>query len=589
MDIKFNQLKGKVMKTHLYRLLFIALCFLGLYSCKEDEIESPSRLFRPIPNTVKVEGNTLTYEWKKIGGSLSYTIEISEDGSFEVEEKFSRTVEENTCMFENLKYNTQYYARVMANNSDPGKNSAWALWNEPTHTEARIVPALLNVINADDITKNSVTIYWTLDAKNPVDGALVTRQADKTQKEIMFTPAQIAAGSALIDGLDINTTYSVQLFNSLAEEDAKFYNTRTFTTLRDIPAGAIMVGPNDDLAKMFTTELASASTEIIFYLSAGANYYMLSSLERDDDGKVVRPTGGSGVAYNITKSVTFIAEPGPRPTLWVRSGKWQLKSSMAKFEINGVNVKEFVSAELGIATANSTCLFNHDARAAADGSIVIDEFNIINSDIIDLHRGLLMFYNANPLTSTITVKKITIDNCIYTSSIPETAYGFVYIRSTGTDIWNDISITNSSFYNKLSGAGLFGNVPAGALIQQRGNIKIENCTFYDYGVTANGALIIKNLTAPGVNVTVNKCLIAVSNPTTVGVFTAMGNNNTLVSSANNYYTTGWTPKTGDITLVDANISSANLFANPANGDFTIKDKNNDVYKKDIGDPRWIIK
>src|SRR5690606_2942227 len=121
---------------------------------------------------------------------------------------------------------------------------------------------------------------------------------------------------------------------------------------------------------------------------------------------------------------------------------------------------------------NSTYWFNFDSRAAGSGAITVGEFNVINSEIQGFKRGILMFNNDNAADASITINKIVLDNCIYHSGAPYQGFGVIQVTKRYTDIWNDISITNSTFYNCTSTSGLFGATSANTFIQQRGKVRI---------------------------------------------------------------------------------------------------------------------
>ncbi|MDR0844554.1 MAG: fibronectin type III domain-containing protein, partial [Tannerella sp.] len=341
------------MKTYLYAISLIVFC---LCSCTENELGEADRLFRPVPEeyTVKVTENTLTYGWKKIGGSQSYTIEVSEDATFESEVKYSATIEEDTCLFKNLRYDTEYYARVRANSADPAKNSGWAVWKNPEKTEARIVPILLKAIAGNDITRSSVTIRWSIDPENPVDGAFITRTGDSNGREILLTASQIAAGELLIEGLESNTAYSAQIFNSKAPEDEKFYNTRTFKTNREAPPGAIIVLPGADLSA-----LIDASTDgDVFFLEDGFEYRF-------------------GAGKTITKSISLIGS-SVRPEITTTS-QWGVSGTVGSIYFDGI---DFISE------GSNTYLFNSSA------AFTLQQLNYSNCTFDNYSRGLFRVQNS---------------------------------------------------------------------------------------------------------------------------------------------------------------------------------------------------
>jgi hypothetical protein len=588
MDINKNIKTMK--KLSIYFFSLIAILSLGLTSCDDDNLEQP-RLFRPQFSSMTSDANTLAIVWKMSADAESYTIEISRDQTFEKEAEFSATVSETKYTFIDLLYNTEYYIRIKANNADPGKDSNWTYYEGAVKTRARVIPTILRAIESTDIGETSVTLRWDISEEYPVDSISVVENVEGAIPfEFKLTAAQIQAGYLYVDGLNTNAFYKATVFNTKANEDARNYNTRNFRTVGP-PSEAIILEANDNFAKILEDELNNPErAELVFYLPAGANYYMFAdnSFNLDENGKILSLKGVFARNYNITKSVTIMGAPGiTRPTLWLRTGKWQITTDIANFTVDGVNVKEFISEEFNQQPSNGTYWFNLSARTAADGPITIGEFAIKNSEIKGLHRGIFMCNSDNADGASITINKITVDNCVYTSGAPHERFGVFTVHKKNINVWADISITNSTFYDCPATTGLFSITTANAMVPQRGNIVIENCTFFDFGsTTGNGGITISSLPAPGVDLKMNKCLVGVGETTNTYPFCVIGANNTL-SAVDNFHVLGWTVKTNDIPFTNSNVTAEDLFESHATGNFEIKDKDSDIYKFNIGDPRWI--
>ena len=104
------------MKTK-YIVPLLLFCLFACIACEDETTEMP-RLFRPsfIASSCFAESNTITLAWRTSGEATSYTVELSQDATFQSENLETQTVEKGKCTFANLRYETKFYARVRANN-----------------------------------------------------------------------------------------------------------------------------------------------------------------------------------------------------------------------------------------------------------------------------------------------------------------------------------------------------------------------------------------------------------------------------------------------------------------------------------------
>lgn len=584
------------MKKLIYLLPVVIFCVVGLFGCEDDEGVVP-RLFRPDFISATANGNTITYSWRAIGGATSYVIEMGQDVTFETPAEHTETVVGTKYTFTGLLYNTTYYARVKALSDDVAGESNWTVFDGQTKTEARIVPNLLQAVEPEDIGENGVTLRWTIDEANPVDSISIVRTSDEAIiREIILTEDEMTAGEYMVTELEKSTAYVATLGYTKAPADAKTYNSQSFKTAGP-PADAIMLAADDNFASILTSDLLDDSKpELVYYLPAGADYYMFEdkSLELTNDGKVVRPKGASGKVFNITKTVRIIgATNGKRPTLWLRGAKWNIEKTVnhiGVFEIDGVDLREYTTEKDG--DKGDTSLFNVDQRSDAGQPLIIGEFIIKHCDIVGIRRGVFLCNKKHAQSSPILISKIVIDHVMYdtTSDTQNTqTFGFINIEGEYTDIWADVTISNSTFYNSPKIRGLFGKPGAKNYWNQTaGSVKIQNCTFFDFAYDADKSIVdLSPLPAPGVNVDITNCLIAVSTVNSNKKSFVASGTNLRITSTNNYYVEGWEQKAGDITLLSAEMSVGNLFDSPSSGNLTIKATESDIYKKRIGDPRWI--
>lgn len=594
------------------KLIYAVSIFLGAIclftACKEEDNEMPSRLFMPefLPNSYEIEGTSIKYVWRKTTYASTYAIELSNDAEFSQIVASGETTE-TSYTFTDLLYATDYWARIKAipTNTSIG-TSKWSVTDKVT-TLSRVIPIMLYEVEAEDIELEAVTIRWNTELleEYPVDRLIITLADDATAtpvRTIDLSAEQAKQGSIRVDGLSSNTNYSVTIYNMQESEGNQHYNTRTFKTA-GAPEGSILVEPHDDLYGMILEAMEDETTDAVtFYLSAGASYFMMDSenMEQDPETSAWKPIAGKVFASpKLSKSITFIAEPGEHPTLYVKTGKWDFPATATvidKIEINGVDVKEYISEDF---PANKSCYFFNVAARSAD--LTIGEFVVRNSDI-DLPGSFWLANSANNNEAVTRIGTFIMDGCTYTSTSTGAAFGVIQGSAAGSDIFNNIIITNSTFSANPTMRGLFHR-PTANVVTDNGSITIENCTFYYFSSQSSSTptkgsgfpLIDLQSFNRNMNVTVNKCLFTNQ---IAGIVRMHASNNGTFTHESNYYTSDAADNNGNgsVTqnlkgyidnMMPVNLSSAELFANPDAGDFTIQDKSSPVYTQRIGDPRWI--
>jgi hypothetical protein len=158
-------------------------------------------------------------------------------------------------------------------------------------------------------------------------------------------------------------------------------------------------------------------------------------------------------------------------------------------------------------------------------------------------------------------------------------YAFIHVNTSPANIAskiNNIEITNSTF-SKVGYSLILHNTSSSA------SVKVENNTFYnvigntryliDYNAQTIGTFSFKN------NI-IGKTLSAAN--TARGIRYAGGN----IDAVNNYKTSDAVFAGNAIpNIADYGNTSANLFTDPENGNFLIKDSSF-TGKSTAGDPRW---
>ena len=154
------------MKTR-YIVPLLLFCLFACMACEDDKTEMP-RLFRPsfIASSCFAEDNTITLAWRTSGEATSYTVELSQDATFQSEKLETQTVEHGKCVFTNLRYETKFYARVRANNESLAITSNWTEMGSSISTLSRTIPKILYAVEGSRISETSVEIKWVVSEKD---------------------------------------------------------------------------------------------------------------------------------------------------------------------------------------------------------------------------------------------------------------------------------------------------------------------------------------------------------------------------------------------------------------------------------------
>lgn len=516
-------------KKQLIRLLCIAF-ISSAYSCNDkmaEELTSVNfdRSFSTTGIDLEEGQTSVLIEWDKALNSstgTTYTIEIAEEADFSGGAE--KTFHSNTNSINLTDADIEVrkdYYARIKTNSEGEKKES--VW---TYSGKFKITGdqYLEMIKYDDIQSTQVTVRW--DASKTVTH--LTVNGNRTD----LASTDLEDGEKVIFNLTPATVYEVIIWDNLADKGA-----RSFSTKSGLPTGTIkqlVSGANIKL------EIEGAQNGDVFVLPQGSQYV--------SSGTIVIPNG---------VSITIYGEEGPdKPTLKTSSTGFTLPATAGDIKFLNINFDG----------TSSQYIINQSAAS------VVDNLIFENCIITGYANTPFRFQSAGQKT----IKNLVVDQCIVGNLSPSQNYAFIH-SNVATGVINNISLTNSTFFNIGIGLVLHTGAASSSLL-------VDNCTIYDvnkgdndsrylitYGAFSAGTAEIKNtIFAKTKHINASGVLIAAPGYT----------------ATNNYQTSDFVIARDALkNIIQYNGSSADLFEDPANRDFSIKDASFEG-RSTAGDPRW---
>ncbi len=529
----------KIRKISTYAIAaFIAL---SLVSCSDamDEIDSffTGRNLSPINLEARVVNNVnVRMNWTLMSGATGYDIEVYNDSmqfAGSPVKTASITPEELPYLITGLEGEEPYTIRVKAvTQGDASRDSKWSSIFVETGREQIFEP-----VAEEDLTYTSVTLRWP--AGESAD--LITIKPGNIEHQL--TAAEIAAGACTIDGLTDDTDYKATMTRG-----EKTRGTIEFHTPLNLN-GATAVEPGDDLQAIIDAADADAVLALMpgdFNVSAGED----ASYQYG--------------AITLHKNIT------------IRSAKSRERATIhGRFVINGGASLDLMQVVVDGTGTSGDQAFNYKE----DGEY--DHLNIQDCEVANFTKG---FYYVNVAAN---IKNITINNTLIHDIVCD-----------GGDFFDcrkgyiaELNLTNSTVYNCAAKRDVFRmDDTSGDFAGVSGpKYTVNACTFYNVG---NGEANYRffYLRFAGNTITFTHNIVSgfnnkrgFANQSTTDQNPTLSRNyyfnvkNLVVANPDNTEKVSWYDAEGT-------VLSAQPFADPANGNFTITDE--DMIFYGIGDPRW---
>lgn len=521
-------------------LALLALLFTA--SCKkEKDMEFEQiRMFTPGNIRINSADTTVTLEWNPSlfteGRKVSYTVEVARDSSFQ--NIVYRTVVDTSkavITASSLAVRTNYVARVKTDTSGNVPQSYWVISGRFAMTGEQIFLP----VQATDVIDVAVLLKWRTTAGltkimlTPVNG---------TPVDIPLTAGDITAERKLISGLTSNTAYTAEIFAGTRSKGLVTFRTKVPMSGNIIDLRGITGRPN-----VLVDTLPIIASGSIVVLGRGQTY------------TVAAPA-------SLSKSVTIVSGDdllNPNLAMIYFTSNFNFAASAA------IDSIKFSNVAMRSDNYTSRYIFNTTNGATLNKMI-------FENCRIGAFRGLVRLQSG-----TTTVTEFRVDNCVVDSL---GNYGVITVDNV-TCKADRIVMRNSTVYK------------ADKIITSRQNstsILVENCTFNETplgGGAASNFFIdysqsgTNNVTA---GIAINNTIFGAgkSNSGNAIVRGVRANAATGVTASNSYKTSDYVTAGNDIpSLIAYAGTSANLFQDPANGNFTIID-NSFAGRSTAGDPRW---
>jgi hypothetical protein len=361
---------------------------------------------------------------------------------------------------------------------------------------------------------------------------LLFTAANGDTMSVVVSDAENTAGTKTVTGLTSSTTYDVEI---LAGTKSK--GLLTFTTKEKVHGNNVI-----DLRDI------TDNHEVLF-----------DTLSQIPDGSIVLLK--RGLTYTIPSAYTFDKSVSIQSGLGFGTPATLLLSN--NFDAEG-NIDSLHFSDITIANDGNASYFMNIGKVAVIENVTVKNITTrgeFNNSFIRLKKA------------GADIKNLVINNCVIDSFGIASKYALFYANASSSAVIENIEIQNSTFYYFYY------------FVRQDGvagvSLNINNCTFNNM-INNGGYFVNYSGTFPTQFTISNSILGNTIDPTNANGIKPAGNpsiSNTFATSDDIFSAN---PILGTSSYAG---TAANLFADPNNGDFTIKD-NSFAGKSTAGDPRW---
>jgi hypothetical protein len=548
-------MKSKYIKF-IFAGFFTVTTVLGFVACNDFEFPVDAS-FRRLFSSVTFETGTVTatsvkLTFSKVNEATAYVIEFSEDSlqfsnivktvqvSIDTLTADAGTTNKYSLLVTNLKGGSRYSARLKS--VTVGAEVPVSKYDVVTFLTKS--EQIFKGIITSEKTDMSVILHWDATGAN-ITHIVLTSLTDATTNTYQLTDADKMASLKLFDGLKGSTTYTASIYNA----DNK-RGELTFRTNESVPSTGVIIrltGTED-----IYTVLKDLSGDITLVLPIGSSFVATWLDPLTATNSTTLPLND-----NITSLTFWGVEGGTQAKLNATSVK--MGAGITKIKLKNI---EYTG---NVYTAD---YFINESVTRALSEITFDNCNIHTV------RGIVRMQNDANYT---VLEKVSFTRCIIHDL---GSYGLTNTAVANVKM-NNLEVRECTFYNMTDA---LGNMKSSAA-----TIIVDACTFYN--CFGNGKYIFNfNSTFLPVSFSISNCIFGKINSTLLDgtqTMRATSPKMTTTFMFNTYKTTDCLVNTGYPMsgVTDYLKSSTELFEDPTNANFKLKDKDFAGYSI-TGDPRW---
>lgn len=524
--------------------MFSILAVLMLFSAcqKEDFIAGgPDRLFRPtLKSDLVSNGNWIDVNWQKVKGATSYNLQISRDTFKTIDRTIN--LDTNYVRLSNLKWDQLYQLQMKAISEDTTKNSkisSLGVIKTPKFPSIMISPTI------NDVTDVELKVKW-VNSGATTTSIKILKTDSTLVREVPISAGDVSNQYKVVGGLASSTQYIVMLYSGTTLRGYENYTTKTPISgiLIDLRSVDIALKPN-----ILSDTLPKVPNGCTVILKKGVIYNV-------------------GAAINISKSMKLIGGPDitvtSNPIINI-TGTNSFLGIVAGSTIDYIDFEGLTIRGTSYASGSGGYVFNINT-ACNIGRISFESCET------RIWRGFMRFQTATINIANILINNTKIDNV--------GGYGIVTVDAASCKAEN-ISLTNSTVFNVEKGITSKSNSTS---------LTISDNTFYQAPLAGGYLIDYNNVSITGLTKVSNNIFgIGKANTATPPSTAVNGKRGTMTfDGSNNFSTSDYilaSPSTAIPNVTALTKTSADLFTDPANGDFKIKDTFF-TGKSSSGDPRW---
>ena len=540
--------------------LALVFCFAACTDDNDWKVDSShDRLFGLTGEKITVEAEDITANvtFSGVPNAEYYIIEISTDSLYEeiplggtpgsIVFGEDGSIKRSPAVLTNLAGDTKYFLRIRAKNSQKA-DGHWAYYQKSNVVSTFKTKAeqIFNAVENSDRGEDQIHVSW--DNTKAVTHILVTDVDGNVVQNITLTDDDKAAGEYDITGLAPSTTYIITINNGDAVR-----GTLTVATTAAMPAADFKYFLPEDVDVISDDLLEEIAEQAKAAAGDESNYSVTIGIPADktiDFHGEAEDGSATNVAVPEGMSITFFGLAGGDAPTITFTKNIDLAGSHAYIAFENVKVVE-----------NGGSYFVNQGNACTVG-----EFRVKDCEMSGFKNAFFRVQNSNPKI----IDKLIIENSIFHDMC--SGYSFIHVDAgSGAGVVKNIDIDNSTLYNVATGGKMF--------IYSKGtemeNLSVRNTTFYNcignnnYWVDFNGAGTTGKFEFI-------KCLFA----KTPDEATKNIRSNNDATFEDCYRTTDFFKTLKGVN--DLDVSSDDLFVDPANADFHFKG-GRILY---CGDPRW---